>query len=325
MSTGTYVLALDGGQSSTGVWLLSTDLAHRLYRCVRGFQYATEVGYSPARETQGQAIISAIEALMTQAACAPESVRAVGTSFMSATPGLTGYLEAAFPHVPICRLSDAEAAYLSTLWRTPGVCLTAGTGSVAVAKNGHQSITVGGWGYLFGDLGGGWSITQRAIQAALAAVDQWGPPTRLAGGLLGFFEESSYRALVSSVYSGKRLRAEIAQAAPLVLALAEQGDEVAHQIALLSACELSGYVRLGAARVGLGNTVSLGYAGGVLKGSEYLRQLVREDLLRKGIHIDREVLGSALAGAALHGLRATGMTITDDLRQGVTEATIRLK
>src|SRR5258706_176871 len=47
-----------------------------------------------------------------------------------------------------------------------------------------RAARAGGWGYIFGDEGGGFDITRQALRAALRFEEGWGPATALRVMLL---------------------------------------------------------------------------------------------------------------------------------------------
>ena len=82
---------------------------------------------------------------------------------------------------------------------------------------------IGGWGYLIGDEGSGYSIGRRAISAVAHAFDG-GPKTQLthiAESCLNIFDRSSLLSTIS------KPNWKFQQVAPFVLKAAEDGDQVA--------------------------------------------------------------------------------------------------
>src|SRR5947209_3167873 len=66
-----------------------------------------------------------------------------------------------------------------------GIITIAGTGSIAFGRNpAGRTARAGGWGYIFGDEGGGFDIARQATRAILRLEEGWGPPTALRETLL---------------------------------------------------------------------------------------------------------------------------------------------
>ena len=60
------------------------------------------------------------------------------------------------------------------------ICI-AGTGSIAYGRNAARKFArVGGWGYIFGDEGGGFDLTRQALRAILRHEEGWGPQNSTA-------------------------------------------------------------------------------------------------------------------------------------------------
>ena len=129
-------------------------------------------------------------------------------------------------------VNDAELA-LEALPGRCGVCLIAGTGSIALGRDptGHQART-GGWGHIVGDEGSGYDIGRRALQAILQAADGRGPQTSLQAALLRAWELATPLDLIARVYpaQSKVVVPEVADVARLVFEQAAAGDPVARRI-----------------------------------------------------------------------------------------------
>ena len=75
--------------------------------------------------------------------------------------------------------NDAELA-LAVLPDRAGVCLVAGTGSIAVGRAPDgRTARAGGWGHVLGDEGSGYDIGRQALLAVARAADGRGPATAL--------------------------------------------------------------------------------------------------------------------------------------------------
>lgn len=307
------ILAIDGGQTSTAIWLGSCLTNEAFQREAPGFHYSTEPtsGEHPT-PTQLEGIQAAVAALLVEADCAPQAVGGICCSLSGWPAGLREFLAQTFPASQILLVEDREAAYAGTLWKTPGIALVGGTGTVALGYNGEQWLTVGGWGYLFGDVGGGWGIAQRAVMAAIAASEKRGPDSALPERLLQLFSMTSLRELAWALYEGRLMRREFGQATPLVLALAEEGDPGARGAIETAAEEYTGYIRSLCRQLKLASPIQVGYTGGVLTRSPFLVNLIDSQLQAYGARVDRWHPGSALAGSALLALEAAGTAVTDD-------------
>lgn len=149
------------------------------------------------------------------------------------------------------RVSHDAALILPAAGVRVGVALVAGTGSSAygVGPAGCE-ITVGGWGYLFGDEGSGYELGRLALRAVSRAADGRGPATSLTTGLLGALGLEAPVDLLVRLYPAPPAT-EIAALARVVLGAAQEGDAVALSLVEDMAAELAALVRTGAGRAGL--------------------------------------------------------------------------
>jgi N-acetylglucosamine kinase-like BadF-type ATPase len=113
----------------------------------------------------------------------------------------------------------------------PGVIVIAGTGSIAYGENERgESARAGGWGYIFGDEGGGFDIVRQALRAILREHEGWGPRTALTPALLESTETTDPNQTLHRLYTPEWPRSRTATLAMVVSRIAEEGDPVAVQI-----------------------------------------------------------------------------------------------
>ena len=124
-----------------------------------------------------------------------------------------------------------------------------------------RSVRAGGWGYVFGDEGGGFDITRQALRAALRHRRRVGPADRSATPCCCKpRHRSSVNEVLHRFYTDEWPRSRVATLARQVDAVATEGDGVARDILLASAQQLAavaGSVRRNALEAGRGR------AGGV--------------------------------------------------------------
>jgi N-acetylglucosamine kinase-like BadF-type ATPase len=180
-------------------------------------------------------------------------------------------------------VNDAELA-LEALPGRCGICLIAGTGSIALGRDatGGQA-RAGGWGHLVGDEGSGYDIGRRALQAVLRAADGRGPQTRLQETILRAWDLENPPALMGRIYpeSGVVEVAQMADVARLVFAQAAAGDAVARRIVRAAAGELAAAVLAVAARLSFAGDLPLALTGGVLRSQPGLRAAVLRRVRRR--------------------------------------------
>lgn len=73
-----------------------------------------------------------------------------------------------FGRIVLYAISDAEAVVKFCITEENGIVAIAGTGSIVLSKSGRRK---GGWGFLFGDEGGGFSISLNLIKKTFDYYD----------------------------------------------------------------------------------------------------------------------------------------------------------
>lgn len=179
--------------------------------------------------------------------------------------------------------SDAENAVAASLGFCDGITVIIGTGAVAFAKCKGKLHRVGGYGYLFGDAGSGFSIGRDVILAALKDEDGSGDRTVLHSlvkekcgcsyvldGLDGFYR------------GGKR---EIAKYAPAAFEAYRRGDSVARAIIESNVRAISDMI-IGAAKHFDGGIVRTVLCGGVTRDADIIIPMLEKMLGMKSENFD---------------------------------------
>ncbi len=174
-----FYLGVDGGQSSTVA--LIADEAGRIVGSGQG---------GPCNHVKGaearSKFLSAVGGCVEEA-CRKAALDTSTLTFASACFGFSGGPEDKEVHARNVVRSlkykithDSEIALSGATERKPGIIVIAGTGSMAFGRNAaFETARAGGWGYIFGDEGGAFDLTRRALRAALRFEEGWGRPTVL--------------------------------------------------------------------------------------------------------------------------------------------------
>lgn len=167
-----------------------------------------------------------------------------------------------------------------------GLVVISGTGSAAYGSDATgRSTRAGGWGYLLGDEGGGYSIGRAAVRHALKLADQGLPADRLTLQLAADCGQQRPDQLFDHFYATPERR-YWAERARVVFTLAEAGDQAAARIVTAAAHDLAELVRTVAIALGsVPGPVVL--AGGVLVHQPRLQQALAQALAVDGL---RDVL-----------------------------------
>jgi len=300
-------LGVDGGQSSTTA--LIGDETGRVLGAGAGGP-CNHVGAAEGPQKLARAVSESVGQ-----ACAAAGLDAAAVRFEAACFGMSGgpddkhsilgpMLRAA--HLVIT--NDAVIALAGATAGEPGIITIAGTGSIAFGRNREgRAMRAGGWGYIFGDEGGGFDIARQALRAALRMEEGWGPGTELRGVLLAATGGTDANDVLHRFYTSDWPRARVAGLARLVDAAALAGDRVALEILGNAAQQLAALTA--AVRRQLwreGEAVTVAYIGGVFRSAillERFRMLVE---LADGASCRAPVYGPA-AGALLEAYAAAGL------------------
>ena len=127
--------------------------------------------------------------------------------------------------------SDAYIALMGFTLGKPGVIVICGTGSMLLMLDAQGcQRAAGGWGYLLGDAGSGYTLAREGLLAVIDATENVGPATPLIADALAYFQADAPRCLIDRIYAPDATPAGMAGFARHVLARAQEGDHVALEI-----------------------------------------------------------------------------------------------
>jgi N-acetylglucosamine kinase-like BadF-type ATPase len=301
-----YYLGVDGGQSST-VALIADETGH-----VVGSGRGGACNHVSGPEAR-QKFLRAIGGCLEQA-CREAGIEYQKIVFQSACLGFSGgaadkeaYSRELIRSRKLKITHDAEIALSGATAGEPGIIVIAGTGSMAFGRNSEGRFArAGGWGYVFGDEGGGFDLARRTLRAALRFEEGWGATTALHPMLLEATGSSDANGLMHRFYTSEFSRPQIAALSQLVSQAAEQLDSVALAILQEAANDLAVYVE-GVHRnlFKEGEPVSVAYIGGTCR-SRLLRKCFC-DVITQRLHVaPKPPLMNPAAGALLDALRSDG-------------------
>jgi N-acetylglucosamine kinase len=299
-------LGVDGGQSGTTA--IIGDETGR----VLGTGEGGPCNHAAAGE--GRAKLERAVAESVGAACAHAGLDAATVIFEAACFGMSGgpddkreILAGILRARHLTVTNDAVIALAGATTTGQGIITIAGTGSIAFGRNAEgRTARAGGWGYVFGDEGGGFDIARQALRAALRMEEGWGPRTALREILLAATGATDINALLHRFYTPEWPRSRVATLARLVDAAAMDSDAIAAEILRGEAQQLA--MLAGAVRAQLwneGDPVEVAYIGGVFESAllrETFRTLVE---LHEAVHCAPPRRTPA-EGALLEAYRSVG-------------------
>ncbi|MHB8591744.1 MAG: BadF/BadG/BcrA/BcrD ATPase family protein [Vulcanimicrobiaceae bacterium] len=301
-----YYAGIDGGQSSTRAIVAGPD-GRILGRGTAG--PADEVGEGPGSSRLAGALEGALE----------EAVRAAGlpprTRLAGVVAGISGYEGRVRGRPPALTaertllLHDAPIAHAGAFAFGPGVAVIAGTGSVVYACNARgEPVTLGGWGYLFGDDGSAFGLARAALREAMRDADS-GVARGLQAMVLEHFGRESLREVTRAVYAGEIARDALAAFAQPLVRAAESGDERVAVLIRDGSMALAILSLYAAQHAGLGSTPAVACLGGFFDDAtirsgfaQALRALLPGARLTRPLH-------APVVGALLLAYREAGIPV----------------
>ena len=264
------------------------------------------VGKERGRENM-QAVIrqatqaAGVEASTIQHVCIGMS----GASLAEAVQWAQQTIRELIPDSTIYVAGDHVIAHRAAFGTSPGVLVISGTGSIAFGRNqAGETARAGGWGPNVSDEGSAFWVGREAVTAALHAFD-FGSPN----GLLATIAECWKVAPEEVIRMANASEPRFPELAGPVVNAAEQGDDTARAIMERAGQALAGLASAVIKRLWpTGGVVPVALAGGVLQGSQLVRQAFREAMKIEqpqaavSFAFVRPVLG-ALEIAAQRGVR----------------------
>jgi N-acetylglucosamine kinase-like BadF-type ATPase len=302
-------LGVDGGQSGTTA--IIGDEAGRMLGEGSGGP-CNHAGAAEGRNKLVRAVSDSVAAACHQAGLDARAVRFAAACFgMSGGPeDKQAILREILPADVVVVTDDAVIALAGATEGKPGIVTIAGTGSIAFGRNAAgQTARVGGWGYIFGDEGGGFDIVRQSLRAALRAEEGWGPFTALLRVLLEATGSADANGVLHRFYTPEWPRSRVAALAPLVDDAARAGDAVARDILHNAAQQLA--VLTSSVRRQLwspGEATRVAWIGGVFRSTMLLERYRFLVELEDGNCAGPPEYKPA-AGALIEAYRAVGLQV----------------
>ncbi len=254
--SGSSLVAIDVGQTGTRAAIVAAGV-----RTTRRF------GYRARPEADGPQDVVGVRAVAEELAAAAAEPSTVAVSLSGFDPRRDyGELSRAIAtplRCPVVQVAwDAAAGLAGSIGAAAGVCVTWGTGVVALASDG-----AGGWwrvdgrGFLLGDAGGGGWVGRRGIRAGLDHLEGRGGSAALAAAVLSRF--GSPEALHDQVYGSRPPASLFAAFAPEVLHAAATGDGAATLVVAAAAAEVAHSVVAAASHLGAAPDLRVALTGGM--------------------------------------------------------------
>ena len=144
--------------------------------------------------------------------------------------------------------NDGIIAWAGALECNPGIVIIAGSGSIALGVNHWREVArAGGWGYVFGDEGGGFGVARDALKMTLHSIDVNQPIESFVTAFQEEFPAIPIELLTKAFYAGDIGRPSLAAVTRRLAHLASLGDRPAVELfrssARMLACKILGTAR----------------------------------------------------------------------------------
>ena len=277
-----YVIGIDGGGSKT-VGLIATSDGTILSRAEVGGSNYHVVG----ADCTEQILAGLVVTLLNQADVAPDSQIAcclgmAGLGRKSDRNIISNICDSVGLNGHRILTHDAEIALVGGLGKLEGVILISGAGAIAYGRTSDgYSVRSNGWGHLLGNEGSGYSIGLQGLRAVVRAEDGRARPTKIRDCILFETGLSTPEDLVTWVHSSSK--GKIARLSRMVFEAMELGDEVAKQIIIHSADELTRSAQVVIDRLDLNPAPKMVLSGGVMLNQPVLVKMIQDRF--RGIQI----------------------------------------
>ncbi len=311
--TDSYLLAIDGGQTSTTAALARRD-GTVIWHGHGGPQ--DHLGAPGGTELMRASLAGALAGLPTGVRI--DAIVAGMTNVDDPDPR-AALIAAALTDlvgVPGSRVvADRVTCWAGATGGDPGVVVIAGGGSIAYGANGRgQTAYSGGWGYLLGDEGSATHVGLEAVRAALRTADGRAPRTALTGLVSAEFGIADFVALKQLVYDARFSRTSFGRLAPKVVEAARAGDAAASAIVTAAAVALARLAGAVHDRIfGPTEPVTVHLAGGMFAAGSVLLDPLWAELTRTNPTArTRPAAQAPLLGALVLGARSVATTVDSD-------------
>lgn len=284
----TLVVGVDGGGTKTEAWLARINPAGTpevIGRGLAGSSNPRAVGTELALANLADAVDGArADAGLPQASVRLAVLAMSGAGHATVREQIGAWALARGMAEEIRFEHDAEPVLAEGTPAGQGIALIVGTGSAAIGADVHGTKhVVGGWGYHYGDEGSAYWIGREALVAVARAADGRSGPTTLVDALTTNLGVADGRAILGALEQTGNVRGAMARLAVEAERAACAGDATALAIVKRGADELATMTATLAARLEMGSRFPLALAGGVICGSELMRNELAAALAARGL------------------------------------------
>ncbi len=214
----------------------------------------------------------------------------------------TEFFKENYPTLDTVFTTDVMALLVGAFKNEDGICLIAGTGSVAMGQDTNKNIyRSGGLGWRLGDEGSASYIAQEAIKRTLKSLENRDLKTSMLDDLLKFFKFGKVEDTIKYFHNPNLDKATVSSAAYIVTEHARNNDPLAIDILKQSAIELFKLVISVQLQLPKNSSRNLVTAGGVFEHDEIVNKFFNEELEKYNAETDNIINRLPLTTNALDG------------------------
>ncbi len=310
MNNNSYFLGVDGGGSKTTAVVFNENGEFVCCACGESINYYS-VGLDSARLSMKN-IIDNLSIKKFRCAVIGMSALNERASAEETERFCSGIIDSD------CIVMDSDLFVALEAMDINGECaaIISGTGSMAVCRNSDGSMShTGGWGYILGDEGSGYSIGLAGIKAAIRAAENCAEETSLLSECLEYFSINNIYDLIDLYYEKKVSRKKTAAFARIVGKCCENGDKVSESILKNEAKQLS-QTALGLLKT-KSTDISIGLWGGVFQNNMFFRHKFTDIMTKNGFDNVKLIDFTPEIGAIFAGYKASGIEIVDIIKENI--------
>lgn len=241
-----YIIGIDGGGTKTTA-LLSDTSGKVLGTVTGGASNPTTVA-----EKQIQSLIAGlIKDTAGLSGIAARQVKSVyigmsGYSYLADESALIQKIHDVIgENKPVTVTHDAITALYSGTGGKPGIVNISGTGSITFGINSKGDIKrAGGWGYLIDHTGSGYGMGLEALKLLFHLKDAGVKTDEFSKSVLECMEADSAEDLIPVIYDKPRFRERISALSPVIMKLADKGNESCRAIIDKASGDMADSIRL---------------------------------------------------------------------------------
>ncbi|MDI9520592.1 MAG: BadF/BadG/BcrA/BcrD ATPase family protein [Bacillota bacterium] len=298
---------IDGGATHSGLVLFNAQTKERLLALEGGPGNPHSIGLDKAWENIQTLIKQGLETLqLSEEHLACGCLAGAGLGREREQAAFSDFFSA-WLNCPVRVCTDGEALLAGSLNSLHGYALIAGTGSLALGRNGQgHLVRAGGLGHMLGDEGSASWIGWQAVKRALKSRERRDLKTNLLPALQEHFGLSDPQGFVDWFHQ-QFDKSRVAAVAPLVLSAAAGQDALAMNIVESAAQVLFGLVQSVMLQMPL-STPQLALGGGLLERDNLLRRQLLELIFTSTPQVKLAYAkeGDAAWGACLMALETLG-------------------